>query len=129
MLNFPFVPADDSSAMKDVIVSVDMSKDSDGDSSKPSSKATSVQNSPAVQKGPCFTSLCVREEDGSPQGYLCLRYSVVVEIAEKAEEFICLESCGDLWTSVCFGVSCEGPVWGRLSVINHSGVCRSLRST
>ncbi|XP_059395759.1 solute carrier family 12 member 2 isoform X2 [Carassius carassius] len=41
---------DDSSAMKDVVVSVDMSKDSDGDSSKPSSKATSVQNSPAVQK-------------------------------------------------------------------------------
>uniref|UniRef100_A0A671SQG7 Solute carrier family 12 member 2-like n=1 Tax=Sinocyclocheilus anshuiensis TaxID=1608454 RepID=A0A671SQG7_9TELE len=42
---------DDSSAMRDVVVSVDMSKDSDGDSSKPSSKATSVQNSPAVQKG------------------------------------------------------------------------------
>ncbi|XP_051539486.1 solute carrier family 12 member 2 isoform X2 [Myxocyprinus asiaticus] len=41
---------DDSSGMKDVVVSVDMSKDSDGDSSKPSSKATSVQNSPAVQK-------------------------------------------------------------------------------
>ncbi|XP_016332276.1 solute carrier family 12 member 2-like isoform X2 [Sinocyclocheilus anshuiensis] len=41
---------DDSSAMRDVVVSVDMSKDSDGDSSKPSSKATSVQNSPAVQK-------------------------------------------------------------------------------
>ncbi|XP_073685705.1 solute carrier family 12 member 2 isoform X2 [Garra rufa] len=41
---------DDSSAMKDVVVSVDVSKDSDGDSSKPSSKATSVQNSPAVQK-------------------------------------------------------------------------------
>uniref|UniRef100_A0A673JAM8 Solute carrier family 12 member 2-like n=1 Tax=Sinocyclocheilus rhinocerous TaxID=307959 RepID=A0A673JAM8_9TELE len=46
----------------DVVVSVDMSKDSDGDSSKPSSKATSVQNSPAVQKGQgsAFTeSLCV----------------------------------------------------------------------
>ncbi|TRY56775.1 hypothetical protein DNTS_032963 [Danionella cerebrum] len=41
---------DDSSGMKDVVVSMDMSKDSDGDSSKPSSKATSVQNSPAVQK-------------------------------------------------------------------------------
>lgn len=51
MLNFPFVPADDSSAVKDVVVSIDMSKDSDADSSKPSSKATSVQNSPAVQKG------------------------------------------------------------------------------
>ncbi|XP_055731355.1 solute carrier family 12 member 2 isoform X1 [Salvelinus fontinalis] len=38
------------SGMKDVVVSIDM-KDSDGDSSKPSSKATSVQNSPAIQKG------------------------------------------------------------------------------
>ncbi|XP_031434224.1 solute carrier family 12 member 2 isoform X2 [Clupea harengus] len=41
---------DDTSGMKDVVVSIDMSKDSDGDSSKLSSKATSVQNSPAVQK-------------------------------------------------------------------------------
>ncbi|KAM4614648.1 solute carrier family 12 member 2 [Polymixia lowei] len=39
-----------SSGMKDVVVSIDMSKDSDADSSKPSSKATSVQNSPAIQK-------------------------------------------------------------------------------
>ncbi|XP_077441745.1 solute carrier family 12 member 2 isoform X2 [Vanacampus margaritifer] len=39
-----------SSGMKDVIVSIDTSKDSDGDSSKLSSKATSLQNSPAVQK-------------------------------------------------------------------------------
>ena len=39
------------SAVKDVVVSIDMSKDSDGDSSKLSSKATSLQNSPAVQKG------------------------------------------------------------------------------
>nr|AIL54059.1 NKCC1 [Sciaenops ocellatus] len=39
-----------SSGMKDVIVSIDTSKDSDADSSKPSSKATSLQNSPAVQK-------------------------------------------------------------------------------
>uniref|UniRef100_A0A3Q3FW82 Solute carrier family 12 member 2 n=1 Tax=Kryptolebias marmoratus TaxID=37003 RepID=A0A3Q3FW82_KRYMA len=39
-----------SSGTKDVIVSIDTSKDSDGDSSKPSSKATSLQNSPAVQK-------------------------------------------------------------------------------
>ncbi|KAJ8336465.1 hypothetical protein SKAU_G00376850 [Synaphobranchus kaupii] len=38
------------SGMKDVIVSIDMSKDSDGDSSKPSSKATTAQNSPAIQK-------------------------------------------------------------------------------
>ncbi|GAA6079118.1 solute carrier family 12 member 2 isoform X1, partial [Tachysurus ichikawai] len=45
-----FVPKDDSSGMKDVVVSIDMSKDSDGDSSKLSSKTTSVQNSPAVQK-------------------------------------------------------------------------------
>ncbi|KAK3522168.1 hypothetical protein QTP70_026982, partial [Hemibagrus guttatus] len=41
---------DDTSGMKDVVVSIDMSKDSDGDSSKLSSKTTSVQNSPAVQK-------------------------------------------------------------------------------
>ncbi|TNN53435.1 Solute carrier family 12 member 2 [Liparis tanakae] len=39
-----------SSGMKDVIVSIDTSKDSDVDSSKPSSKATSLQNSPAMQK-------------------------------------------------------------------------------
>ncbi|KAI5629279.1 solute carrier family 12 member 2 isoform 1, partial [Silurus asotus] len=45
-----FVPKDDTSGMKDVVVSIDMSKDSDGDSSKFSSKTTSVQNSPAVQK-------------------------------------------------------------------------------
>ncbi|XP_022069113.1 solute carrier family 12 member 2 isoform X2 [Acanthochromis polyacanthus] len=38
------------SGMKDVIVSIDTSKDSDADSSKPSSKATSLQNSPAIQK-------------------------------------------------------------------------------
>ncbi|KAL0965098.1 hypothetical protein UPYG_G00276780 [Umbra pygmaea] len=37
------------SGMKDVVVSIDL-KDSDGDSSKPSSKATSIQNSPATQK-------------------------------------------------------------------------------
>ncbi|KAM4527903.1 solute carrier family 12 member 2 isoform 2-T2 [Odontesthes bonariensis] len=41
---------DKSSGTKDVIVSIDTSKDSDGDSSKPSSKATSLQNSPAIQK-------------------------------------------------------------------------------
>lgn len=34
-----------------MIVSIDTSKDSDVDSSKPSSKATSLQNSPAIQKG------------------------------------------------------------------------------
>ncbi|XP_042365015.1 solute carrier family 12 member 2 [Plectropomus leopardus] len=39
-----------SSGTKDVIVSIDTSKDSDADSSKPSSKATSLQNSPAIQK-------------------------------------------------------------------------------
>jgi len=39
-----------------------MSKDSDGDSSKPSSKATSVQNSPAVQKGQHTSHLCVFTE-------------------------------------------------------------------
>ncbi|KAF7218040.1 solute carrier family 12 member 2 [Nothobranchius furzeri] len=39
-----------SSGVKDVIVSIDTSKDSDGESSKLSSKATSLQSSPAVQK-------------------------------------------------------------------------------
>ncbi|XP_021167167.2 solute carrier family 12 member 2 isoform X2 [Fundulus heteroclitus] len=39
-----------SSGAKDVIVSIDTSKDSDCDSSKLSSKTTSLQNSPAVQK-------------------------------------------------------------------------------
>ncbi|KAK7895834.1 hypothetical protein WMY93_021159 [Mugilogobius chulae] len=39
-----------SSGTKDVIVSIDTSKDSDADSSKPSSKATSLQNSPAIPK-------------------------------------------------------------------------------
>ncbi|KAK2870718.1 hypothetical protein Q8A67_023245 [Cirrhinus molitorella] len=62
---------DDSSAMKDVVVSVDLSKDSDGDSSKPSSKATSVQNSPAVQKdededGKAHTRPLLRKDKKSP---------------------------------------------------------------
>uniref|UniRef100_A0A671SN35 Solute carrier family 12 member 2-like n=1 Tax=Sinocyclocheilus anshuiensis TaxID=1608454 RepID=A0A671SN35_9TELE len=56
---------------KDVVVSVDMSKDSDGDSSKPSSKATSVQNSPAVQKdededGKAHTRPLLKKEKRSP---------------------------------------------------------------
>ncbi|MEQ2238475.1 hypothetical protein ILYODFUR_033505, partial [Ilyodon furcidens] len=42
---------DKSSGAKDIIVSIDTSKDSDCDSSKPSSKTTSLQNSPAVHKG------------------------------------------------------------------------------
>ncbi|MED6233016.1 hypothetical protein ATANTOWER_005736 [Ataeniobius toweri] len=41
---------DKSSGAKDIIVSIDTSKDSDCDSSKPSSKTTSLQNSPAVHK-------------------------------------------------------------------------------
>uniref|UniRef100_A0A673LY85 Solute carrier family 12 member 2 n=1 Tax=Sinocyclocheilus rhinocerous TaxID=307959 RepID=A0A673LY85_9TELE len=62
---------DDSSAVKDVVVSVDMSKDSDGDSSKPSSKATSVQNSPAVQKdededGKAHTQPLLKKDKRSP---------------------------------------------------------------
>ncbi|XP_051764766.1 solute carrier family 12 member 2 isoform X1 [Ctenopharyngodon idella] len=62
---------DDSSGMKDVVVSVDMSKDSDGDSSKPSSKATSVQNSPAVQKdedddGKAHTQPLLKKDKKSP---------------------------------------------------------------
>lgn len=62
---------DDSSGMKDVVVSVDISKDSDGDSSKPSSKATSVQNSPAVQKdedddGKAHTQPLLKKDKKSP---------------------------------------------------------------
>ncbi|KAG1930719.1 solute carrier family 12 member 2 isoform X1 [Pimephales promelas] len=62
---------DESSGLKDVVVSVDMSKDSDGDSSKPSSKATSVQNSPAVQKdedddGKAHTRPLLKKDKRSP---------------------------------------------------------------
>lgn len=50
-----------SCGMKDVIVSIDTSKDSDAESSKPSSKATSLQNSPAIQKGQLSSaSVCLR---------------------------------------------------------------------
>lgn len=60
-----------SSGMKDVIVSIDTSKDSDADSSKPSSKATSLQNSPAVQKdddddGKATTQPLLRKDKKSP---------------------------------------------------------------
>ncbi|XP_046870972.1 solute carrier family 12 member 2 [Hypomesus transpacificus] len=59
------------SCMKDVVVSIDMSKDSDGDSSKLSSKATSVQNSPAIQKddeddGKAPTQPLLRKDKKSP---------------------------------------------------------------
>ncbi|XP_060751794.1 solute carrier family 12 member 2 isoform X2 [Tachysurus vachellii] len=61
---------DDSSGMKDVVVSIDMSKDSDGDSSKLSSKTTSVQNSPAVQKddedGKAPTQPLLKKDKASP---------------------------------------------------------------
>uniref|UniRef100_A0A669C6R6 Solute carrier family 12 member 2 n=1 Tax=Oreochromis niloticus TaxID=8128 RepID=A0A669C6R6_ORENI len=57
--------------MKDVIVSIDTSKDSDADSSKPSSKATSLQNSPAVQKddeddGKATTQPLLKKDKRSP---------------------------------------------------------------
>ncbi|KAF1377122.1 hypothetical protein PFLUV_G00197280 [Perca fluviatilis] len=60
-----------SSGMKDVIVSIDTSKDSDADSSKLSSKATSLQNSPAVHKdddddGKATTQPLLRKEKRSP---------------------------------------------------------------
>nr|ABB84251.1 Na-K-2Cl cotransporter [Dicentrarchus labrax] len=60
-----------SSGMKDVIVSIDTSKDSDGDSSKPSSKATSLQNSPAIQKdddddGKATTQPLLKKDKKSP---------------------------------------------------------------
>uniref|UniRef100_A0A8C1PXU9 Solute carrier family 12 member 2 n=1 Tax=Cyprinus carpio TaxID=7962 RepID=A0A8C1PXU9_CYPCA len=58
-------------SVKDVVVSIDMSKDSDADSSKPSSKATSVQNSPAVQKdededGKAHTQPLLKKDERSP---------------------------------------------------------------
>ncbi|XP_053195973.1 solute carrier family 12 member 2 isoform X1 [Scomber japonicus] len=60
-----------SSGMKDVIVSIDTSKDSDGDSSKLSSKATSLQNSPAIQKdddddGKATTQPLLKKDKKSP---------------------------------------------------------------
>ncbi|XP_034565852.1 solute carrier family 12 member 2 [Notolabrus celidotus] len=60
-----------SSGMKDVIVSIDTSKDSDADSSKPSSKATSLQNSPAIQKdddddGKATTQPLLKKDKKSP---------------------------------------------------------------
>uniref|UniRef100_A0A4W6GAB9 Solute carrier family 12 member 2 n=1 Tax=Lates calcarifer TaxID=8187 RepID=A0A4W6GAB9_LATCA len=60
-----------SSGMKDVIVSIDTSKDSDADSSKPSSKATSLQNSPAIQKdddddGKATTQPLLKKDKRSP---------------------------------------------------------------
>ncbi|XP_029371168.1 solute carrier family 12 member 2 isoform X1 [Echeneis naucrates] len=60
-----------SSGMKDVIVSIDTSKDSDAESSKPSSKATSLQNSPAIQKdddddGKATTQPLLKKDKRSP---------------------------------------------------------------
>uniref|UniRef100_A0A7N6B6A3 Solute carrier family 12 member 2 n=1 Tax=Anabas testudineus TaxID=64144 RepID=A0A7N6B6A3_ANATE len=60
-----------SSGMKDVIVSIDTSKDSEADSSKPSSKATSLQNSPAIQKdddddGKATTQPLLKKDKKSP---------------------------------------------------------------
>ncbi|XP_028274252.1 solute carrier family 12 member 2 isoform X1 [Parambassis ranga] len=60
-----------SSGMKDVIVSIDTSKDSDADSSRPSSKATSLQNSPAIQKddeddGKATTQPLLKKDKKSP---------------------------------------------------------------
>ncbi|XP_049459948.1 solute carrier family 12 member 2 [Epinephelus fuscoguttatus] len=60
-----------SSGTKDVIVSIDTSKDSDADSSKPSSKATSLQNSPAIQKdddddGKATTQPLLKKDKKSP---------------------------------------------------------------
>ncbi|XP_068609282.1 solute carrier family 12 member 2 [Brachionichthys hirsutus] len=60
-----------SSGMKDVIVSIDTSKDSDADSSKLSSKAASLQNSPAIQKdddddGKATTQPLLKKDKKSP---------------------------------------------------------------
>ncbi|MEQ2273921.1 hypothetical protein XENORESO_011072, partial [Xenotaenia resolanae] len=62
---------DKSSGAKDIIVSIDTSKDSDCDSSKPSSKTTSLQNSPAVHKdgdedGKATTQPLLKKDKKSP---------------------------------------------------------------
>ncbi|KAM9338077.1 solute carrier family 12 member 2 [Symphorus nematophorus] len=54
-----------SSGMKDVIVSIDTSKDSDADSSKPSSKATSLQNNDD-DDGKATTQPLLKKDKKSP---------------------------------------------------------------
>ncbi|XP_035391288.1 solute carrier family 12 member 2 isoform X2 [Electrophorus electricus] len=82
---------DDTSAMKDVVVSIDMSKDSDGDSSKPSSKTASIQNSPAVQKddeddGKAPTQPLLRKDKTSPTAPLNVDDQKLLEASRQFQK-------------------------------------------
>uniref|UniRef100_A0A3B4CNT3 Solute carrier family 12 member 2 n=1 Tax=Pygocentrus nattereri TaxID=42514 RepID=A0A3B4CNT3_PYGNA len=78
-------------SMKDVVVSIDMSKDSDGDSSKLSSKATSVQNSPAVQKddeddGKAPTQPLLKKDKSSPTMPLNVADQKLLEASQQFQK-------------------------------------------
>ncbi|TKS84008.1 Solute carrier family 12 member 2 [Collichthys lucidus] len=80
-----------SSGMKDVIVSIDPSKDSDADSSKPSSKATSLQNSPAVQKdddddGKAPTQPLLKKDKKSPTVPLNVSEQRLLEASQQFQK-------------------------------------------
>uniref|UniRef100_A0A8B9LNL2 Solute carrier family 12 member 2 n=1 Tax=Astyanax mexicanus TaxID=7994 RepID=A0A8B9LNL2_ASTMX len=82
---------DDTSGMKDVVVSIDLSKDSDGDSSKLSSKATSVQNSPAVQKddeddGKAPTQPLLKKDKTSPTMPLNVADQKLLEASQQFQK-------------------------------------------
>ncbi|XP_058268621.1 solute carrier family 12 member 2 isoform X1 [Hemibagrus wyckioides] len=82
---------DDTSGMKDVVVSIDLSKDSDGDSSKLSSKTTSVQNSPAVQKeddedGKAPTQPLLRKDKASPTAPLNVDDQKLLEASQQFQK-------------------------------------------
>uniref|UniRef100_A0A8B9RMB6 Solute carrier family 12 member 2 n=1 Tax=Astyanax mexicanus TaxID=7994 RepID=A0A8B9RMB6_ASTMX len=81
----------DTSGMKDVVVSIDLSKDSDGDSSKLSSKATSVQNSPAVQKddeddGKAPTQPLLKKDKTSPTMPLNVADQKLLEASQQFQK-------------------------------------------
>ncbi|KAM9735500.1 solute carrier family 12 member 2 isoform 2-T2 [Menidia menidia] len=80
-----------SSGTKDVIVSIDTSKDSDGDSSKLSSKATSLQNSPAIQKdeeddGKATTQPLLRKDKKSPTVPLNVSDQRLLEASQQFQQ-------------------------------------------
>ncbi|KAL6097286.1 slc12a2 [Pungitius sinensis] len=90
-----------SSGMKDVIVSIDTSKDSDADSSKPSSKATSIQNSPAMQKdeeedGKATTQPLLKKDKKSPSVPLNVSDQ---RLLEASQQFLKKQGKGtvDVW--------------------------------
>ncbi|XP_023193484.1 solute carrier family 12 member 2 isoform X1 [Xiphophorus maculatus] len=80
-----------SSGAKDVIVSIDTSKDSDCDSSKPSSKTTSLQNSPAVQKdddedGKATTQPLLKKDKKSPTVPLNVSDQRLLEASQQFQQ-------------------------------------------